>query len=893
MNWRRFFRREEDDAELRHELDSYLDITAAEYVARGMEPEAARMAARKKLGNSTLVREEVYIMNTMRLVESLSAACRHWFKTARRAPLFAATAILTLSLGIGAATAIFSVVNGVLIKPLPYPAADELASVRHYAPGMGFHDAIGMSPSMLYTYRNESRVFQSIGLWMPAAATVTGLAEPERVQALQITFGTLQALSVPPQLGRWLLQNDDTPGAPAVVLLGYGYWQRRFGGNQDVIGRNITVDSRPRQIVGVMPRSFFRFLGQDPDLLVPLQFDRSRLHLGDLGFLGIARLKPGVSLAAANADGMRMLPIWLRSWPAPSASFPKKLFENARFAPALRPLKDEVVGSIGNALWLLMGAVGLVLLIACANVANLFLVNSEARAHERRIRLALGASRMQMLRDALAESLLFGAASGLLGLALAYGGLCLLRFLKPVDLPRLDEIGVDTHVMLFTIAVSLFSCLLSGLLPAWKCAGSRHSLALRVASPSAATTRERRRARNLLVVGQVCLALVLLVTSGLMLRTFQEIRKVQPGFTSPEQVQVFSLAIPKSQVEQPERVVRILNNILERLAAIPGVSAAGLANSLPMDYTKNQNPVIAENASYEQQQNPPMRTFKFVSPGFLKATGTRLIAGRDLTWTDIYNHRSVVLVSENLAKELWREPRAALGKRVRELGDRVHWREVVGVVQNVHDDGAQRPAPPTVYWPFAIGNFSGQSLNVQRNVELAVRSNAAGTEAFMEQVRKAIGSVNSNFPLVRVRTLGQIYDQSMAQTSFTLVMLAVAGSMALVLGVIGVYGVIAYAVVQRRAEVGIRIALGAQTAAIKAMFLRQGLLLAVAGIALGLLVAAGCSRLMSALLFGVTPFDPVTYAATAVVLLIAAIAATYIPARRAAAADPMEMLRAE
>jgi predicted permease len=832
-------------------------------------------------------------MNTMRLVESLSAAFRYWFRTVRHAPLFAATAILTLSLGIGATTAIFSVVNGVLIKPLPYPNADELVSIRHFAPGMGLHDAIGMSPSMLYTYRDESRVFQSLGLWMPSAATVTGLAEPERVGALEITFGTLRTLNVPPLLGRWLLQDDDMSGAPEVVLLGYGYWQRQFGGNQDVIGRSITVDSRPRQIVGVMPRSFFRFLGQDPDLVVPLQFDRSRLHLGDLGFLGIARLKPGVSLAAANSDVRRMLPIWLRSWPTPSAGFPKRLFENARFAPALTPLKDEVVGNIGNALWLLLGAVGLVLLIACANVANLFLVNSEARAHERSIRLALGAGRMQMLRDALAESLLFGAVAGLLGLALAYGGLSLLRFLKPVDLPRLDEIGVDTQVMLFTIAISLFSCLLSGLLPAWRCAGSQHSLALRVASRSAITTRERRHARNLLVVGQVCLALVLLVTSGLMLRTFQEIRKVQPGFTSPEQVQVFSLAIPQSQVEQPERVIRILNNILERLAAIPGVSAAGLANSLPMDYTKNQNPVIGENASYELPQKAPMRTFKFVSPGFLRATGTRLIAGRDLTWTDIYNHRSVVLVSENLAKELWGAPQAALGKRVRELGDKVHWREVVGVVQNVHDDGAQTPAPPTVYWPFATGNFSGQLLNVQRNVEFAVRSNAAGTEVFMEQVRRAVGSVNSTFPLVRVRTLEQIYDQSMAQTSFTLVMLAIAGSMALVLGVIGVYGVIAYAVVQRRTEVGIRIALGAQTTAITAMFLRHGLSLTGIGIALGLAAAAGLARLMSSVLFGVTPFDPLTYGIMAAVLLIAGMAASYIPACRAAAADPIQTLRGE
>ena len=299
-----------------------------------------------------------------------------------------------------------------------------------------------------------------------------------------------------------------------------------------------------------------------------------------------------------------MLPIWLRSWPGPNASFGREVFEKARFSPALRPLKDDVVGSIGRVLWLVMGAVGLILLIACANVANLLLVKAESRQHERGIRMALGAGRAQILRESLAESLLLGAAGGLLGLAFAYGGLRLLRFMEPGNLPRLDEISIDASVMLFALAASLFSCLLFGLLPALKYAGSQLAPALRMGGRSAGTSRERHRAQNVLLVGQVSLALVLLVTSGLMLRTFQEIRKVRPGFTSPEQVQVFGLAIPRSQVEQPERVVRMWNDILERLAAIPGVSAAGLANSLPMDDTKNQNPIIAENTRSRTRAEP-------------------------------------------------------------------------------------------------------------------------------------------------------------------------------------------------------------------------------------------------------------------------------------------------
>jgi len=646
MNWRRFFKREEADADLRQELESYLEITTDEYVARVMDRGTARAAARRKLGNCTLVREEIYYMNTIPFIESLSTALRYWLRTLCREPMFTAAATLTLALGIGATTAIFSVVNGVLIRPLPYPAADELLSVSHFAPGMGFATPVGMSPSMLFTYREEGHVFQSIGGWSPGGATVTGLVEPERISTLLITFGTLQALNVLPLMGRWLSQEDDTDGAPEVVLLSYGYWQRRFAGDPSVVGHGITVDSRPRQIIGVMPPSFFRLMGQDPDLFVPLRLDRNRLHLGDLGFLGIARLKPGVSLAQANSDVARMLPLWLRSWPGPNASFGREVFEKARFSPALRPLKDDVVGSIGGVLWLVMGAVGLILLIACANVANLLLVKAESRQHERGIRLALGAGRGQILRESFAESLLLGAAGGLLGLAFADGGLRLLRFMKPDNLPRLQEVSIDTSVLLFGLAASLFSCLLFGLLPALKYARSQLAPALRLGGRSAGTSRERHRAQNVLLVGQISLALVLLVTSGLMLRTFQRIRAVRPGFTGPEQVQVFGLAVPRSQVEQPERVVRVWNDILERLAAIRGVSAVGLANSLPMDDTKNQDPITAENARNEPGLNPPIRTFKFVSPGFLAATGTRLIAGRDLAWADIHGQRPVVLVSE-------------------------------------------------------------------------------------------------------------------------------------------------------------------------------------------------------------------------------------------------------
>jgi predicted permease len=735
-------------------------------------------------------------------------------------------------------------------------------------------------------------MFESVGGWFPDVATITGLAEPERAVTLLVTFGMLQSLGVAPLLGRWLSQEDDTPGAPETLLLSYGYWQRRFGGDPGIIGRTITVDSRPRQIIGVMPQSF-RFMHWNPEeLYIPLRFERNRLHLGDLSLQGIARLKPGVGLAEANSDIARMLPIWLRSWPAPNGAS-KEMFEKARFDPALRPLKQAVVGSIQSVLWLIMGTVAVVLVIACVNVANLLLVKAESRQQERGIRMALGASVPQLLRDALAESLLLGAVGGLLALALAYSGLRLLRFIAPANLPRLDDISIDASVLLFALVVSLLSCLLFGLIPALKYARTPLAPALGTGGRSAGPSRERHRAQNLLVVGQVSLALVLLVASGLMIRTFQEIRRVQPGFTGPDQVQTFRIAIPSSLVGEPERVIRMQNDILERLDAIPGVSAAGLASFLPMEGVTNGNPIFAENTRNETGQDPTPRTFKYVSPGFLRAIGTRLIAGRELGWADIHGNRSVVMVSENLARELWGSSSAAIGKRIHELSGKAQWREVVGVVENVHDNGAQKQSTKTVYWPFAIENFAGEPLSIQRDVAVAVRSPRAGTEALLKQIRKAVGSVSPNLPLARVRTLQQMYEVSMAQTSFTLVILAIAGSMALVLGLVGVYSVIAYTVAQRRREVGIRMALGAQAASVKGMFLRNGLLLTGVGIALGLVAAAALSRLMSSFLFGVAPFDPATYGATATVLLAASMAAIWIPARRAAAIDPMETLRGE
>jgi putative ABC transport system permease protein len=806
--------------------------------------------------------------------------------------MFTSIALATLALGIGANTAIFSVVNGVLIKPLPYPKAEQLAGVWHLAPGIsGISGDLNCSPTMYFTYREQGRTFQDFGLWANDGATVTGAGEPEQVQSLDVTYGALNALDVQPATGRWFSQPDDTPGAPDTVILTYGYWQRRFGGNPSAVGRSLIVDAKPHTIIGVMPRNF-RFLSSSADLIVPIQFDRSKIFLGQFSYQGIARLKPGVTLEQANADVTRMLPGWLRAWPPPSG-FSRALFENAHFAAKVQPLKQEVVGNIGATLWVLMGTIGLVLLITCANVANLLLVRAESRQQELAIRAALGAGWRRIAGEMLLESLTLGVLGGALGLALAYAALRALIAKGPATLPRLTEIGIDPLVLGFTLAVSLLAGFLFGLMPAIKYAGPHLAFTLRGGGRTMSQGRERHRARNVLVVAQVGLALVLLIGSGLMIRTFQALRSVQPGFTHPEQVQLMRISIPDTQVKEPERVMRMENEMMDKLAALPGVTSASFANSAPLEGFGGENDLFyAKDKTYSPGQIPPIRAFRFIAPGFLKTDGTPLMAGREFTWTDIYDNRRVVLVSENLAREMWGSPQAAIGKEVR-TGLNDVWREIIGVVADVHDAGLDQAAQKFAYWPAMMNHFELDLPQITRFGVFVIRTNRAGTESFLAEARRAIWSVDANVPVFLTRTLETVYDQSMARTSFTLLLLAIAGAMALLLGVVGIYGVIAYAVTQRTREIGIRMALGAQPGGLQGMFVRQGLLLAAVGAVLGLVGAAGLTRLMSSLLFKTAALDPVTYAVVSAVLILAAALASYFPARRATAVDPVEALRTE
>jgi putative ABC transport system permease protein len=808
-----------------------------------------------------------------------------------RAPGFTAITVVTLAIGIGANTAIFSVVNTVLLRPLPYADPDRLVSVWLSAPGMNLPHMQSASPAEYFTFREEGRAFDKIGFWDPEMATVTGEGDPEEVAGLDVSEDTLPVLGVQPMLGRWFTHQDDSPQGPETAILSYELWQRRFRGSRSAIGKSIVVDGLPRQVIGVMPRGF-RFLDLKPALFLPLHLDRSKVLLGDFSYRMTARLKPGFGLAQANADVARMLPLMNRKFPAPPG-FSSKMLDQAHIGPDVTPLKQSLVGDVGSVLWLLMGTIGMVLLIACANVANLMLVRAEGRQQELAIRAALGAGWRDIARNLLVESVTLGILGGVLGIGFAYGCLRLLVALAPANLPRLDEISIDGHVLLFTLAVSLAAGFLFGVIPVLRHARAPLIPGLRDGGRGLSQGRQRHRTRDALVVVQVALALVLLISSGLMIRTFAAMNRVEPGFTRPGEILTMGIGIPEALMKDDEAVARQEQEILQKLGEIPGVAAAGAVSSMTMDGNFNNNPIFAEDRTYAEGVMPALHRFKFISPGFFRMVGRRMVAGRDYTWTDITDKRPVIMVSETLAREYWRNPAAAVGKRIRE-SPKSEWREIIGVVGDERDDGLNQKAPGIVYWPYFLKEFFGGSGSpVRRFLVFGVRSPRTGTSGFLQEVQRAVWSVNPNLPLINPRTEEEIARRSMARTSFTLVMLALAGGMALLLGLVGIYGVVSYSVSQRTREIGIRLALGAQEQVVTRMFLRHALALTGIGVFFGLAAASGLARLLSSLLFDVQPIDPVTYAGVAAGLVIAALVASYVPARRVMDVDPAEALRAE
>lgn len=794
-------------------------------------------------------------------------------------PGFTAATLLTLALGIGANTAIFTVINSVLLKPLPFAQPEQLIVPWQSAPGINIEQ---LNPSLAdyVTWREHSRTLSDIAIWNGRALTISEFTEPERVQSIAATHRLLPMLGVNPILGRHFTAKDDEDSSPRVALITYAWWRSRFGGDPNVVGRRIKADGGAIEIIGVLPQNFW-FMDQPHSLLVPIRFTTADIRLGGYNFQGIARLRPDATIATAKADFARMIKLTIERYPAPGG-FSKQMFLDARLTPNPVSLRDDLIGDISRSLWVVMATIGIVLLIACANVANLLLVRMEGRAQEFAVRTALGASRSQIAATMLSECLTLAMIGGAIGIAFASSLIWLIIKLAPTPLPRMEHISIDATSLLFTVVLSLLAGLTLAAIPVLKYTGRRLNESLRAGGRSATASRSRHLATSALTAFQVALALTLLIGSGLMIRTFISIRGVHPGFTQFESLQTLRVIIPNTTNLKAAETIQTMHNLMDRVAAIPGVTSVGLMDGPPLTGFSSNDPIYASNRTYRPDELAPLRRFIRVAPGAFTTLNTPLLAGRDYTWTDIHQMRQLAIISENFAREYFGSPQGAIGKQIR-VHNAEPWSEIIGVVGDIRHDGCDKKAPTIVYWPIRDQNVG----------PLLVRTSRAGTEGLITDLRAAIREVNAGAPVTAIETMQHYYTRSMARTSFTLVLLGISGAMALLLAIIGVYAVISYTISQRTKEIGIRVALGAAPSSLTRMFVSRGLLWAGLGAVAGLAVSAALSQLMTSLLYEVSPLDPVTFLAAPGTILLAAALASYVPARRAAGVDPMEALRAD
>jgi putative ABC transport system permease protein len=884
---RSLLHRREFDERLEDEIRFHVEQQAEQHRRDGMPDDEARRRARLQFGAIQAVREQARDQMRAAPLEHVVRDVRYGWRSLRRAPVFTTVVVGILALGIGATTTMFSVVYGVLLRPLPYPGQERLVAIAHDVPALGRNQFLG-SPAIYFGYRDYNRTFAAIGHWDwdDSPVTVSGQGEPESVASLEVTHEVLPMLGAHPAAGRSFSASDDQPGAPLTVIVSHAFAARRFG-RQAAVGRTLVVDGVAREVVGVLPEGF-RFFEYDAHIYYPLQHVRGAAQFPSGDGRAIALLKDGVTLAEANADVARMIPLLRQEFGREEQAVQLEI------RPALRPLKDSVVGDLSETLWILMGTIALLWLIACANAANLLLVRTQARVPELVVRSALGAGRAAIARVVLAEAMLLGGLGGAAGVAVAYAGLPVLVALGGDALPQVMSVRIDLIVLLVSAATALLAIAVAVSVPLLQLALGRvqHAETLRGAR-AASDGGAGLRAREVLVVVQVATALVLLNGSGLMMRTYSELRRVEPGFRAPEAVQTFQLTVPVSgplEGEEGEphraRLLATLRDILDRLSAVGGVDSVGFASGndgLPLDGDGRQLSMVPYVDGVRATDGVPrLWEVQNVSPGLLETMQTRIVAGRGITWDDIETQREVMLVSESLARREWGSMEAALGRRVSASPDDPA-SEIIGVIEDVHHDGLTQPAPHTVVFP----------PRARDTATFAVRSHRAGQADFQRDLRAAIWSVNPHLAMARPQTLGAMYRRAMSRTSMTLWLLGMTGGLALLLGMVGVYGVVSYTVTRRRREIGIRLALGARRADVSGMFVRHALVVVGVGVLIGLAASAGLTRLIASQLFGINPMDVPTRVAVGLGLLAAASLASGLSAWRGAALEPSEVLRAE
>jgi predicted permease len=803
---------------------------------------------------------------------------RHTLRGLAKSPGFTAIALVTLALGIGACTAVFSLVSGILIHPLPYPEPERLVGMWHTAPGVGFPQ-IDQTDATFMNYRDHARSFEDMALYTTESRNFTDGGEPERIEAALVTASLFTTLKVTPSLGRAFSEEEARPGADPVAVVGHALWARRFGSDPSIVGRTIRLDGVASRIVGVMPPTL-AFPETSTQLWLPFQLDRTRYHDTSFSYDAVGRLRPGVSLEEAEAE---MRPILARITENYPGDLTQAMLEQAGIAPILHPLKQDVVGEVATPLWILLGTVGFVLLVASANVANLFLVRADGRHREVAVRAALGASRGDVARLYLSESLVLGLVGGVLGLALAEGARRVFVAYGAIDLPRLEEVRLDSGVLFFTFAVSLLAGLLFGLVPILRQEWTSPATALNEIGRGLTAGRERLSARSVLVSCQVAFALVLLVGSGLMARSFWHLRSVEPGF-DPKATLTFDLSLPEGQYPGEREVMRFVEQLTERIGELPGVVAAATTSLLPLTGSYDNNAVFVEDFPVPDGQIPPVHPTRYVSPDYFRTLAIPLLEGRTFEWSDRDKGLRTAIVSRAFGEKYW-PGQSPIGKRLRRFQE-TELIDIIGVVGSVRDEGLDKGLAPTLYYPI------GQPGSILRPLHVAVRTRTE-PRALFDSIREEVRALDRNLPLSSVGTMEQILARSTARTTFTMILLGLSALVAVLLGSIGIYGVVSYVVSQRRNEIGIRMALGAGVADVQRMFVLSGVRTAIAGAVLGLAGSLALTRVLGSLLFDVRPFDPATYVLAAITILGVALAASALPARRASKVDPVIALRGE
>ena len=890
----RLFWRRPVDEEVDDELREHVEMLVRRLEREGLSPEAARDAALRRFGDLATVRAECRTlahdvevqMKRQDFWQQLQQDAAYAVRTLLRSPLYTTIAVLTLAIGIGASTAIFSVVHAVLLKALPYREADRVVAIWNGYRQGGDVQTTAIAPAEFADVMEQNRAFDQVAAISRGAANLTGscasasACEPERVTGYTVSPNLFSLLGASPLLGRVFTEAEGAQGADPVVVLSHALWMRRFGGDTAVLGRTVNINGRLRTIIGVMPAHVrfpdapIGFLRERGDLWVPYSWQRSRGEERGNQYLGfIARRKHDVSFEEALVD-LEAISARFRS-----AFADRYALSATPWALSARPLRDEMIGDVRRPLLVVLGAVLLLMLIACANVTHLSLARAAARTQEFAVRTALGAGRLRLVRQLMTESLLLGLASGAAGIAIAIGGTRALVRLDPGIIPHLDATRVNGSVLLFALAATVFCALLVGVLPAIRQSTTRVHDAIRAGRGDAA--QPRRRLRGLLVVAEVAMALVILVGAGLLTRSFIALQRVDPGF-APGQALTFAVTLPRARYDSAAKMIAFHQQLQPRLAAIPGVTAASGVDPLPLGGTNWSGTFHVEGQIVPPGGQDPHGEYAVALPGFVKALGMTLLRGREFAATDGPSAPAVVIVDDRLAEKYW-PGQDALGKRLSQQSAQGPFATVVGVVRHVYRVGPAREGEPQIYFPFA--------QHVQTPLSYSVRT-SVDPMTVLRAVRREVAAIDAELPIARVASMETLASAALSRERFNALILVVFAGTALLLAAIGLYGVMAYLVTQRQAEIGIRLALGGGPRHVARMVIGDGMRMAVAGIVLGTIASLALARVLEGLLYGIAPTDPVTYVAIAVTLALVALAASALPARRATKADPVSALRA-